>query len=62
VKILLLICSETLELMVVYQACYETEFGKDTMWVRPLKMFLEEVNVDNKLVKRFELVEDMSSK
>jgi hypothetical protein len=50
-------CSETLELFVVYQACYETEFGKDTIWVRQLKMFLEEIMVDNKLIKRFELLE-----
>lgn len=32
--------SETLEEMVVYQALY----GEGNMWVRPLSVFLEEVN------------------
>jgi len=47
--------SETLEEIVVYQALYESEeFGKDAIWVRPLKMFIEDVEVDGKKVKRFE--------
>ena len=38
--------SETLERMVVYRALYESkEFGKDQLWVRPEKMFLEKVLV-----------------
>lgn len=42
--------SETLEEMVVYQALY----GEMGIWVRPLTMFLEEKEVEGKMVKRFE--------
>jgi len=49
--------SETLEEMVVYKALYDSEFGKDALWVRPKKMFLEEVEVDGKKMPRFTLVE-----
>lgn len=45
--------SETLEEMVVYKALYENEYGKDSLWVRPLKMFLENVSVNGILVPRF---------
>ncbi|GLC31667.1 DUF1653 domain-containing protein [Clostridium omnivorum] len=42
--------SETLEELVVYQALY----GERGIWVRPLKMFLEQVEVDGKMMNRFE--------
>ena len=42
--------SETLEDLVVYQALY----GECGIWVRPLSMFLEQVEVNGKLVNRFE--------
>lgn len=46
--------SETLEEMVVYRALYYSkEFGRNTLWVRPKKMFLENVHVDGKKVLRF---------
>lgn len=45
--------SETLEDLVVYQALY----GEYGIWVRPLSMFLEKVEVEGKLVDRFELME-----
>jgi len=36
--------SETLEEYVIYRACYDSlEFGKDALWIRPIKMFLEHV-------------------
>jgi len=41
--------SETMEEMVVYRALY----GERGLWVRPLAMFLEEVEVDGKLRPRF---------
>ena len=45
--------SETLEELVVYRALY----GEGQIWVRPLQMFLEEVEVDGKKVPRFTPVE-----
>jgi cyclomaltodextrinase / maltogenic alpha-amylase / neopullulanase len=44
--------SETLEEMVVYRALY----GEHDLWVRPVNMFLEEVEKDDKKVPRFEYV------
>lgn len=40
---------ETLEELVVYRALY----GNHALWVRPLKMFLEEVEVNGKKTPRF---------
>lgn len=49
--------SETLELLVVYRALYDSEeFGKDQLWIRPLAMFLETVEVDGKKISRFEYI------
>jgi len=42
--------SETQEDLVVYQALY----GERGIWVRPLSMFTEHVEVEGKLVNRFE--------
>ncbi len=50
--------SETLEELVVYQHLGESEFGKDALWVRPKKMFLECVSFEGKEVQRFEFVEE----
>ena len=44
--------SETLEEMVVYRALYR-EKG---LWVRPLKMFLEKVEIGGKKMPRFKYV------
>jgi len=49
--------SETLEEMVVYKALYQPE--GENLWVRPEAMFLEDVEVDGKLVKRFEFVSNI---
>ena len=48
--------SETLEELVVYKALYENEFGKDSLWVRPLKMFIENVKVEGKEMPRFKFI------
>jgi hypothetical protein len=44
--------SETLEELVVYQALY----CERQLWVRPLKMFLEKVEVEGKKVPRFKFI------
>jgi hypothetical protein len=43
--------SETEEEMVVYRALYQEEGSN--LWVRPLKMFMEHVLVNGKVVARF---------
>lgn len=45
--------SETLEEYVVYKALY----GEHGIWIRSLKMFVEEVEVDGVKKKRFEYIE-----
>ncbi|HKB88364.1 MAG TPA: DUF1653 domain-containing protein [Patescibacteria group bacterium] len=47
--------SETLEELVVYEALYENPQGK--LWVRPVKMFLEKVEINGKKVPRFKFIE-----
>lgn len=42
--------SETDEQLVVYRCLYDN----DSLWVRPLAMFLDTVNVDGRQVPRFE--------
>jgi cyclomaltodextrinase len=44
--------SETLEELVVYKALYQNE--GENLWVRPLKMFTEEVEIEGKKMPRFE--------
>lgn len=46
--------TETLEELVVYRALY----GESGLWVRPLKMFMENVLVDGENVPRFEYVRE----
>lgn len=49
--------SETLEKMVVYNHPNPVkEKDANTLWVRPLKMFLETVKVDGKEVSRFKFI------
>ena len=47
--------SETLEKMVVYKALY----GEGEIWVRPASMWNEEIEIDGKTVKRFELIKEL---
>lgn len=47
--------SETLENMVVYKALY----GEGEIWVRPLSMWSEQVEIDGKAVPRFKLIEEI---
>ena len=46
--------SETLEELVVYKALYQND--GENLWVRPLQMFLEEVEIEGKKMPRFELL------
>ena len=48
--------SETLEDMVIYKALYN-EHGT---WVRPVSMWDNDIEVDGKVVKRFEFMSDGS--
>lgn len=52
--------SESLEEMVVYQALYDAgeRFGKNAIWVRPKKMFLEKLKIEGIAVPRFKLIEN----
>jgi len=45
--------SETLEELVVYQALY----GEGSIWVRPLAMFLENIEINGQSKPRFKLVQ-----
>ena len=56
--------SETLEELVVYKALYQKDLPSvnlqqtkgENLWVRPLKMFIEDVEIEGKKMKRFEYV------
>ena len=45
--------SETQEILVLYKPLY----GEQALWVRPIKMFLEEVEHEGKVQPRFAFVE-----
>ncbi len=45
--------SETEEDLVVYRALY----GAFGLWVRPLEMFCEKVEIGGKIIPRFELIQ-----
>lgn len=44
--------SETLEELVVYRALYK----ENDLWVRPLEMFTEKININGRDVFRFEYI------
>jgi cyclomaltodextrinase len=46
--------SETKEDMVVYETLYENDLSK--LWVRPLQMFTENVEIEGKMIPRFEYI------
>lgn len=46
--------SETLEELVMYESLYENSLGR--LWVRPLKMWMEDVEINGQKVPRFKFV------
>lgn len=44
--------SETLEELIVYQALY----GQEGIWVRPLAMFLENIEINGQIQPRFTMI------
>ena len=55
--------TETEEEMVVYrELSVNKDYGKNSLWVRPLKMFLETIERDGKKFPRFELVRNLKKK
>jgi len=53
--------SETLEELVVYRALYDSpDFGPNALFVRPLSMFAEMVEVNGESVQRFTLIKEIS--
>ena len=48
--------SETLEELVVYKALYQSE-GKN-IWVRPLQMFTETIEINGQQIARFQFIEE----
>jgi hypothetical protein len=47
--------SETLEELVIYKALY----GKGIVWVRPINMFLEDIDIGGKKQPRFRFIKKM---
>lgn len=46
--------SESEDLHVVYQALYaDEEFGDGAIWIRPLGMFLQTIEIEGKTIPRF---------
>ncbi len=48
--------SETEEELVIYRALYVGKYPEGSVWVRPLKMFNENVQVDGKQIPRFRFI------
>lgn len=48
--------TETLERMVVYEQLHTNEYPHGHVWVRPFDMFHETIIYNNKLIKRFDVV------
>jgi hypothetical protein len=46
--------SETEELLVVYQP----QYGERDWWVRPLSMFTEQIEIEGRLIPRFQHIEE----
>ena len=52
--------SETLEKLVVYRALYKGKFGRNSLWVRPAKIFFQRVRIGAKQVPRFRFLKRLT--
>lgn len=52
--------SETKEELVLYEPLNKD--GATNFWVRPLEMFLEDIEIDGKKIPRFQYIGDQKSK
>ena len=48
--------SETLEDLVIYECLYDNPRSK--VWVRPMRMFMEDVELNGNIVPRFKFIEE----
>jgi hypothetical protein len=48
--------SETLEEVVIYECLYNNPLG--AIWVRPLNMFKESVEIEGKVMPRFQFIRE----
>lgn len=51
--------TETNEKVVIYQQLYENQYPHGYIWCRPYDMFHEKIIYNNKIVPRFESVDDV---
>lgn len=53
--------TETTEKLVIYEQLYENQYPYGYVWYRPYDMFNETIIYNNKLVNRFEKINDILS-
>lgn len=51
-------CENPERMLVVYQALYDSDLGKNVIWTRELNDFLGHKEQDGKKIKRFTFVEE----
>lgn len=54
--------SETGEELVVYKGLYDSPHGYGAIWIRPIAMFLEVIERDGNVVRRFAHISDEQAK
>ena len=50
--------SGTEQVLVVYRTDYPDGSGENTHWVRPLTMFVETVEIESRVIRRFQWIAD----